>query len=346
MDTSKMPFLQACKGEKPDHTPIWIMRQAGRYLPQYQALRSKHSFLEMCHTPELAAEVTLQPMREFGFDASIIFSDILIPFEPMGIKVEFVEGRGPQLSPQLRSRSGIEALKKPEFPGSTGFLAEALRLVRSELEDTQALIGFAGAPWTMACYAVEGMGSRNYAEIKKMLNSEPETLELLLNKITDTLIEYLAMQLEAGANAIQIFDSWADALSPEDYARFSLPYIERLLEGLSKYRQPKILFSKDAAVNAEINCTLPIDVLGIDWRANIASVRRRLGDSRPKAFQGNLDPIALLGTKEIMLEKARTILDENANHPGYIFNLGHGITPPTPVENVRELVNFVQSYKA
>ena len=341
---SNSQFLRACRGEQVDHIPIWIMRQAGRYMPAYQALRKKHDFLTMCHEPELSAEVTMQPINEFGFDAAIIFSDILIPFEPMGIKVDFVDGKGPQLSPQLKTKKQIEALHCDEILDKTRFVGQALKLVRSELSEDKALIGFCGAPWTMACYGVEGMGSRNYAVIKRMMNSEPVTLHLLLDKLADVLTEYLKMQLDSGADAVQIFESWAEALSPEDYLEFAYPYVKKILDGLKDYSQPKIFFSKDAGAFTHLNVDLAADVLAIDWRVNLAAKREIFAD-RKKAFQGNLDPLTLLGEPEIMLAKAEKILEENAGRPGFIFNLGHGITPPTPVENVRTLVNFVQNYK-
>ncbi len=343
---SQSQFLRACKGQPTDHVPLWIMRQAGRYLPAYQEVRAKHDFLTMCHTAELAAEVTLQPVREFGFDAAIIFSDILIPFEPMGITVEFHEGKGPRLSPQIRSREDIARLKDPDFDTTTAFLKDALGIVRRELPADTALIGFAGAPWTMACYGVEGMGSRDYAVVKQLINTDPAAFHELMDKLTTALIRYLRMQLDAGADAVQLFDSWADALSPMDYRDFSLPYVRRIFEELHGCGKPLILFSKDAGAFIPQNIDLSMDVLAVDWRVDLAAVRRQYAGRGPKAYQGNLDPITLLGTKEILLEKAGRILAENAGQPGYIFNLGHGITPPTPVENVRALVDFVHGYRS
>jgi uroporphyrinogen decarboxylase len=299
----------------------------------------------MCHTADLAAEVTLQPVREFGFDAAIIFSDILIPFQPMGIDVEFLEGKGPRLSPQIRTREDIERLKDPDFEVATAFLKDALGIVRRELPADKALIGFAGAPWTMACYGVEGMGSRDYAVVKQMMNTDPSALHALMGRLTTALIRYLRMQLDAGADAVQLFDSWADALSPMDYRDFSLPYVRRIFEELHGCGKPLILFSKDAGAFIPQNIDLPIDVLAVDWRVDLAAVRKQYAGRGPKAYQGNLDPITLLGSKEILLEKAGRILAENAGQPGYIFNLGHGITPPTPVENVRALVDFVHGYR-
>ncbi len=343
---SQSHFLRACQGQPADHVPVWIMRQAGRYLPAYQEVRAKHDFLTMCHTAELAAEVTLQPVREFGFDAAIIFSDILIPFQPMGIGVEFLEGKGPRLSPQIRSREDIERLKDPDFEVTTAFLKDALGIVRRELPADKALIGFAGAPWTMACYGVEGMGSRDYAVVKQMMNTDPSALHSLMGKLTTALIRYLRMQLDAGADAVQLFDSWADALSPMDYREFSLPYVRRIFEELRGRGKPLILFSKDAGAFIPQNIELPVDVLAVDWRVDLAATRKQYAGRGPKAYQGNLDPITLLGSKEIMLEKAGRILAENAGQPGYIFNLGHGITPPTPVENVRALVDFVHGFRS
>ncbi len=328
-----------------DRVPIWIMRQAGRYLPAYQAVRAKHDFLTMCHEPELSAEVTLQPVREFGFDAAIIFSDILLPLEPMGIDVQFVEGKGPRLSPQIRTREDVEKLIEVDFDASSCFLGKALRMVRSELGAEKALIGFAGAPWTMACYAVEGMGSRDYAVVKQMMNSDPAALHALLDQLTTVLIRWLRMQLEAGADAFQVFDSWADALAPMDYREFALPYLHRMFNALRDMGKPGILFSKDAGAFVEENHQLPMDVLAMDWRVDLASIRNRYLGIGPRAYQGNLDPLVLLGTRDILIKKAGKILSENAGMPGYIFNLGHGITPATPVENVRVLVELVHGYR-
>lgn len=338
-------FIQACKGQPTDRIPLWIMRQAGRYLPAYQAVRAKHDFLTMCHEPELAAEVTLQPVREFGFDAAIIFSDILLPLEPMGIEVQFIEGKGPRLSPPLRTRREVERLADADFDASSCFLGKALKMVRSEMDVEKALIGFAGAPWTMACYAVEGMGSRDYATIKKMMNTEPGALHALLDKLTAVLIRWLRMQLEAGADAFQVFDSWADALAPMDYREFALPYLRRMFEELRDKGKPGILFSKDAGAFEEENHQLPIDVLAMDWRVDLAAIRNRRLGIGPRAYQGNLDPLVLLGSQDILIEKAEKLLSENAGMPGYIFNLGHGITPATPVENVRALADYVHGYR-
>lgn len=339
-------FLQACAGLPTERVPLWIMRQAGRYLPAYREVRAKHDFLAMCRTPELAAEVTLQPVREFGFDAAIIFSDILLPLAPMGIDVQFVEGEGPRLAPQVRSRKDVESLKDAGFDPATCFLGKALKIVRGELGADKALIGFAGAPWTMCCYAVEGKGSRDYAAVKTMMNSEPETLHALLDKITTVLVSWLRMQLESGADAFQVFDSWADALSPADYREFALPYLRRIFEELRPTGKPAILFSRDAGAFAAENVRLPIDVLAVDWRVDLAALRRRHAGSGPRAYQGNLDPMTLLGDRRILLEKAGRLLAENVETPGYIFNLGHGITPPTPVENVRALVDFVHAFRS
>ncbi len=338
-------FIQACKAQPTEQVPIWIMRQAGRYLPAYQAVRAKHDFLTMCHAPELAAEVTLQPVREFGFDAAIIFSDILLPLEPMGIEVQFIEGKGPRLTPQIRSRQDIEKLAAVEFDADACFLGKALKMVRGELDAGKALIGFSGAPWTMACYAVEGMGSRDYAVIKHMMNTEPDALHALLDKLTTVLIHWLRMQLDAGADAFQVFDSWADALAPMDYRAFALPYLHRIFDALRPMGKPAILFSKDAGAFVEENHRLPIEVLAMDWRVNLASIRDHYRGIGPAAYQGNLDPLVLLGKQDILFEKAGKILSENAGMPGYIFNLGHGITPATPVDNVRALVDFVHGYR-
>ena len=238
----------------------------------------------------------------------------------------------------------MDALRDADFDSSC-FLAGALRLVRDALPTDKALIGFCGAPWTMACYAVEGMGSRDYAMIKQWMNTDPEALHRLLDRLTDVLIRWLKMQVNAGADAFQVFDSWADALAPMDYQTFALPYLRRIFEALRPSGKPAILFSKDAGAFVAENHALPVDVLALDWRVNMAAVRNQFGGGTPKAYQGNLDPLTLLGDPAIMLEKAKRLLSENAEKPGYIFNLGHGITPPTPVDNVRALVDFVHAYQ-
>lgn len=338
-------LIRACRGLRTDKVPVWLMRQAGRYMPAYQAVRARYDFLAMCHTPELAAEITLQPVREFGLDAAIVFSDILLPFESMGLTVQFIEGKGPQVYPEVRAGRDVRDLADARFEPETCFLAETLRIVRGELGAEKALIGFSGAPWTMACYAVEGMGSRDYAVIKRMMNSEPAVLHALLDKITGVLISWLQMQLDAGADAFQVFDSWAEVLAPMDYREFALPYLARIFDALKSRKEPAILYSRDGGAFLEENGRLPIDVLSVDWRVELGALRQRGAGKGPSAYQGNLDPAVLLGNPEILCQKAGRILSENAHIPGYVFNLGHGVLPNTPVENVRTLVNFVQGFK-
>ncbi|NLC71385.1 MAG: uroporphyrinogen decarboxylase [Desulfuromonadaceae bacterium] len=329
-------FLAACRCLPVTSTPIWIMRQAGRYLPEYRAVRSRATFLELCKNPELAANVTLQPVKVLGVDAAILFSDILVPVEAMGVKLDFTPG--PVLERPVRSRQAIDALTIPDIEEKLPFVLETIRILRRELTGTP-LIGFCGAPFTLACYLVEGQGSRNFAACKKMMFSEPKLFHVLMEKLTTMSIRYLNAQIQAGVEAVQIFDSWGGILAPADYREFVIPHIRRLIRGLDRGGVPVILFVKGCGGLLDLIRDSGADVIGLDWMVSLAWARYLLG---PKiAVQGNLDPAVLLAPKSRIEAAVRRILEENGGRPGHIFNLGHGILPSTPVDNVRFLVETV-----
>jgi uroporphyrinogen decarboxylase len=320
------------------------MRQAGRYLPEYRQVREKYSFLEMCRLPDVAAEVTLQPLRRFELDAAILFSDILIPLPPMGIKLDFYESKGPVIENPVRKLQDIEALRVPDPYEDIGFVAEAIKLIKQELKDEKALIGFAGAPFTLASYVVEGGHSKNYIKVKQLMWNEPGTFDLLMEKITSTIIGYLSMQLEAGADVVQLFDSWIGALSPVDFETKALPYINRIFEALKKYKRPTIYFGTMTAGFLKLISQVRSSAAGVDWRVNIDEAWDMIGHQ--KAIQGNLDPIVLYAEGEVIKSKAEEILLRVGNRPGHVFNLGHGLTPETPIDSVKLLVDFVHERSA
>jgi uroporphyrinogen decarboxylase len=331
-------FLRACRREPVDTTPIWIMRQAGRYLPEYRAVRAKTDFLSLCKTPALATEVTLQPVELIGVDAAILFSDILIPLEPMGLQLTIEEGEGPRIHNPVRTSADVERLAIPDPTVGTRFVMDAIRQIRAALVGKVPLIGFAGAPFTLAAYAVEGAGSRNYVHIKKLMYSEPKVAHALFEKLTETIISYLRAQIEAGAQAVQIFDSWGGVLSPRDFATFSLPYLSRIVQAIRGRGAPVILFGTDMGLLLEQLASTGADVIGLDWRIEIARARARIPGV---AVQGNLDPVLLFGPESEIEANARAIIEGAGDAPGHIFNLGHGILPETPVENAKALVEMV-----
>jgi uroporphyrinogen decarboxylase len=330
-------FLKACRGEDTDYTPIWIMRQAGRYLPEYKKVRGQSSFLDLCKNPERCVEVTLQPIDRFGFDAAILFSDILIPMEAMGLRLDFFEGRGPVFADPVRSRRAVDNLIVPEPEEATGFVMETIRLLREVLK--VPLIGFAGAPFTLATYLIEGGSSRVFLEIKKMMFQEPELYHSLLEKITSCTSLYLQAQVKAGVQTLQIFDSWAGVLAPCDYVRFALPYVQSIISDLKKVTDiPIIYFANNGATLLKHTVTAGADVLGVDWRLNIKDAIAGAGSH---AVQGNLDPIALfLPEKELRL-RIKQLLTDAQGAKGHIFNLGHGVVPQTSPDQVRIAVDAV-----
>ena len=316
------------------------MRQAGRYLPEYQAVRGNVTFLELCHNPELCTEVTLQPIDIFGFDAAILFSDILIPMEAMNLHLDFHEGRGPVFRDPVRDRKAVDNLIVPDPEETMPFVMETIRLLRRELK--VPLIGFSGAPFTLATYLIEGGSSKVFLETKKMMFREPQLYDALLSKITDCTSLYLQAQAKAGAQALQIFDSWAGVLAPGDFKRFALPYVQSIISDLRKVTDvPIIYFANNGATLLDYSKTAGADVLGLDWRINIKDAIDRVGNH---AVQGNLDPIALFLPKEELEDRIKRLLDDAAGARGHIFNLGHGILPQTPPEQARIAVEAVHRF--
>jgi uroporphyrinogen decarboxylase len=341
-------FLKACRGEKVPYTPVWIMRQAGRYLKQYQKIRKKVDFLTLCKTPELAAEVTIQPIDALGVDAAILFSDILIPVEAMGMDLKFSEKKGPVFSKPVRDRTSIDKLIIPNPKESLSFVLETIKILHRELSDRVPLIGFSGAPFTLATYMIEGGTSKNFLQTKKMIFQASDLYTALMDKITHTVTKYLMAQIKAGAQAVQLFDTWAGVLSPRDYKEFALPYVKRVIDviktrnselGTRNLGVPIIYFVGECAGLLEEIRTCSADVIGIDWRINIDDAIKRLGNN--VSVQGNLDPCALFLPKEKIEERVKDILDRTSSARGHIFNLGHGVLPETPVENVVATVEMV-----
>jgi uroporphyrinogen decarboxylase len=329
-------FLKACRGEKTDYTPVWLMRQAGRYLPEYQKVRAKVDFLTLCKTPELAAEVTIQPVDILKVDAAILFSDILIPVEPMGMKLEFSESKGPILYDPIRSEVDVLKLRTIKAQEDVPFVMEAIRLLVSKLN--VPLIGFSGAPFTLATYMIEGGSSKNFVNTKRMMFQSPELYAMLMDKITDTVIEYLQAQIDAGVHAIQVFDSWAGILSPVDFEHYALPYVQRIVSKF-KGKVPVIYFAFNGSAMLKSVKQSGADVLGLDWRINIADAINIIGND--VAVQGNLDPCTLFGSRVLIKDRVKRILDGAKQAKGHIFNLGHGILPEIPPENAIAMVEAV-----
>lgn len=337
-------FLRACKRKKVERTPIWIMRQAGRYLPEYRAIRKKADFITMCKTPELAVEVTIQPVDIIGVDAAIIFSDILVIPEAMGMKLEMVESRGPKLYDPIRSIDDVNKLKEVDPTKELKYVLDAVALAKKELNGRVPLIGFAGSPWTLMTYMVEGGGSSRQVgtEVKKFIYNQPKAAHKLLDKIAKTAAEYLSAKIEAGANAVQIFDTWGGLLSPADFKEFSLMYIEKIISRIKRKDEPVIVFAKGVhyKLNKLANCGA--DVIGLDWTMELGKIRRKIGNK--VALQGNLDPTVLYASKEKIKSEAIKVLKSFGNHNGHIFNLGHGILPDVDPENAKYLVEIVKAH--
>jgi len=338
-------FLKACRRESTDATPIWLMRQAGRYMAEYRALRSTSTMLERVHTPELAAEITMQPIHAFDFDAAIIFSDILPPLKGMGLPLEFVGGVGPRLDTPVRSRADIDRLATPPMAEIMAGTLEAIRLVKRELEPKKLpLIGFSGAPFTLASYAIEGGGSKSYPHVKGLMYSDPQAWDALMSKLCDVVIDYLTEQAHAGADALQLFDSWAGAVGSLDYERFILPYTKRVLDAVAATGVPLINFSTATAGHLDVVASAGGDVIGIDFRLPLDEAWEQIGSD--KAIQGNLDPVTLLAPWTELKKYVDDVLSRANGRPGHIFNVGHGIIPETPVDNVRRLVDYVHEQTA
>jgi len=336
-------FLRACRCESVDAAPVWLMRQAGRYMAEYRALREQYTILDIIKTPELARQVTMQPIDAFDLDAAIIFADILPPLEGMGLNLEFIKGEGPVIHNPIRSAADVEQLAVPAPQEALWFTLDAIRLVRKELDPRGIpLIGFSGAPFTLASYAIEGGSSRNYTHAKGMMMGEPQTWHRLMEKLSDLVGHYLLAQAEAGAQTLQLFDSWVGALSPDDYREHVLPYSQRAIETAKAGGVPLIHFGTNTSGMLPLLRDAGADVVGVDWRIDLDEAARILGDD--VAIQGNLDPVALFAPWPELKKRTQQVLDRVAGRPGYIFNLGHGILPQTPVENVSRLVDFVHEY--
>lgn len=341
--TKTSRFLRACRCEPVDATPIWLMRQAGRYMPEYRVLRAKHRMLDVIRTPELAVQVTLQPLDAFDLDAAILFSDILPLLAAMGLDLDFVDGEGPQIFNPIRKPADIDRLRVVPAEEGLTFALDAIRLLRPELDSRGVpLIGFSGAPFTLAAYGVEGKGSKNYQHVKGLMFSDPAAWHRLMEKLAQAVGEYLLAQARAGALALQMFDSWAGALSPDDYREFVMPYSVHALSIAKGGGVPIIHFGVGTGGLLEMIRDAGADVVGIDWNTDLAAAWQRVGHDR--AVQGNLDPVALFAPWDSLRERAKRVLDKAANRNGHVFNLGHGILPGTPVDNVKRLVDFVHEY--
>ncbi|HEX9017655.1 MAG TPA: uroporphyrinogen decarboxylase [Anaerolineaceae bacterium] len=342
--TSEQRFLRACCQQPVDATPVWFMRQAGRYMREYQAVRAKHSLLEICAQPELAAEVTLQPVSRLGVDAAILFADILLPLIPMGIQLEFAAGEGPVIHNPIRSPADVATLRPVEPRESLANVLEAVRLVRHELDGKVALIGFAGAPFTLASYIIEGGSSRNYLKTKRLMFGEPETWHSLMTRLAEIIASYLTAQVEAGAQAVQLFDSWVGALTPEDYRQYVLPYSQTIFQALRQTGAPAIHFGTGTASLLPLMREAGGQVIGVDWQTPLDWAWQRL--DYQTAVQGNLDPVALFAPQAELDRRVDRVLIQAAGHPGHIFNLGHGILPETPVDQVQRVVDRVHERSA
>ncbi|HEU4385655.1 MAG TPA: uroporphyrinogen decarboxylase [Anaeromyxobacteraceae bacterium] len=340
-------FLRACRRLPVERVPVWMMRQAGRYQPSYRTVREKVGFLELCRSPELVARVTVAPVDEFGFDAAILFSDILIHLPAMGLDLSFEKGEkgkgdgGPRIGNPVRTRADVEALRIPDPDRDLRFVQEGVRAIRAALRERVPLIGFAGGPFTVASYAVEG-GSQGFTRLKTMLYADPVAAHALFDALTRAAAVQLEAQVRAGAQALQIFESWLGELGREDLEAFSFPYLRRLAEALRPLGVPTILFSTGTSTHLEALCQLGYDVLSVDWRIPIAEARAR---ARGLAVQGNLDSTLLLGPRELLLSRVEAALRAAGPAPGYIFNLGHGLQPQTPPENVKAVVEAVQAFR-
>src|SRR5271165_5951729 len=342
MSAPNSTFVRACKSQPVDHTPVWFMRQAGRYMPEYRAVRKQHSLLEICKKPALAAEVTITAAEFLGVDAAIIFADLLLPLEVMGLPFHFAAGEGPKIEKPVRSAEDIANLRT-DRAADLGYVSEAVKLVVKHFGDKLPVIGFCGAPFTLASYMIEGGGSRNYLFTKKMMYSAPAAWNELMKKLVAVTAEYSAEQVRAGADAIQIFDSWVGCLSVEDYRRYVLPHVTDLVKHLQKTGVPVIYFGTDSSTLLPSMQQTGAEVIVLDWRIPLDKGWQSLG--LKGAVQGNLDPVMLFADWKEIKSRAEDILRQAAGRAGHIFNLGHGILPETPVDNVKNLAQFVQEYR-
>jgi uroporphyrinogen decarboxylase len=341
--TKNHVFLAACRREQTPYTPVWLMRQAGRYMKEYRKLRAQYGFLELCKRPDLAAEITVTPVERLGVDAAILFADILLLLEPMGVGLEYTKGDGPVIQRQVRSRTSVEELLEFEPEQALSFVFEAVRKSCAALNGKAPLIGFAGAPFTLASYLIEGGSSRNYLNTKKLIYSNPGAWRPLMERLSSLTVKYLNAQIAAGAQAVQLFDSWAGCLSPDDYERFVLPHTRATIAGLTR-GIPVIHFSTGTGGFLKSVRAAGGDVIGVDWRINLDVAWECIGHD--VGIQGNLDPAALLATPREVRRRVAEILERAGGRPGHIFNLGHGVLPETPVENVIAMVEAVHELSA
>ena len=343
MTATQHPFLAACRREPTSYTPIWLMRQAGRYMEEYRRLRAQYDFLELCKRPDLAAEVTVAPVERLGVDAAILFADILLILEPLGGGLEYSKGDGPVIHRPVRGAQDIDALKSFDPARELSFVYDAVKKTRAALNDKVPLIGFAGAPFTLASYLIEGGGSRNYAHTKKLFYAAPDAWRRLMEQLAQLVSEYLNCQIAAGAQAVQIFDSWAGCLTPADYERFAMPYTKAVIDAVTP-GVPVINFSTGTAGALKQLRAAGGDVIGFDWRVNLDDGWAAVGHD--VAVQGNLDPVALFAAPKEIKARAAEILRRAAGRPGHVFNLGHGVLPETPVDHVVALIDAVHELSA
>ncbi|PIQ26028.1 uroporphyrinogen decarboxylase [bacterium (Candidatus Blackallbacteria) CG17_big_fil_post_rev_8_21_14_2_50_48_46] len=337
-------ILRAARKQSVPRPPVWLMRQAGRYMPEFRAVRAQVDFLTLCDTAERVVEVSMQPVEQLGVDGAIIFSDLLIPARDMGCDLEYVKGEGPVIHNPIRNEADLRALKTPDPSEASPALGQAIAMLKREVEPKIPVLGFTGAPWTTAAYMIEGGGSRNYIEIKTMMYQAPELFQRLLEHISGVLISYLSYQVKAGARLVQIFDSWAGTLNQADYRRYALPATQQVIQGFKQLHPevPLILYVGNSGHFLEATAESGADVLSLDWRVDLNDAAERVGEK--VAFQGNLDPVRLFSTAEDVEAQTRALIGGFAWKTGHIFNLGHGILPGTPVENVKRLVDTVKSY--
>ncbi len=333
-------FLRACKKQPVERTPVWMMRQAGRYLPQYRVVREKADFLTMCKTPELAAEVTIQPVDLIGVDAAILFSDILVIPEAMGMRLEMHEGRGPVFPRPIRNEADAKELKIIDPAKDLKYVLDAVSLTKKELRDRVPLIGFSGAPWTLLCYMVEGKGSKNFSLVKKLIYNNPKLAHSILDKLAEAISKYLSAKIEAGVDAVQIFDTWGGNLSQNDFEEFSLRYIEKIITNIKRNGQPVIVFAKGVHYKLDKIADAGADVIGMDWTMDLGCIRKEIGDR--VALQGNMDPTVLYANKEKIKNEVRRILSSYGKGTGHIFNLGHGILPDVKPKNAKFFIETVK----
>ena len=342
--TGAARFLAACYRRQPDATPIWFMRQAGRCLAQYRELRKRYDILTMAKTPDLCAQVTLMPVEQFSVDAAVLYADIMLPLEGMGISFEIEPDIGPIIHNPVRSMRDVEALRILDAEESTPYVMEAIRLVHRELEGKQAVIGFSGAPFTLACYMIEGRPSRDYGIAKSLMYGQPEVWDALMHKLTEVVTRYLLAQIDAGVDAVQLFDSWVGSLSPSAYKRFAQPYSPRIFEAIKQADIPSIHFGTATASLLELMTDAGGDVISVDWRVDLDEAWARIGYDR--GIQGNLDPTLLLTSWDTIAQGMLDVLRRANNRPGHIFNLGHGVLAPTDPDMLRRLVEAVHEITA